>query len=120
VVLLVIALMPSQIRVTLEDRIYPPFTLGGSAIRATIDPLLKVIGSGWTVCTDEFARRELDKDLPRRDEAGEFSPHAWRACAKSGIQGLPVPEELGGGGADMLPRTSNGKVDNVRLVEHGS
>jgi alkylation response protein AidB-like acyl-CoA dehydrogenase len=49
-----------------------------------------------------FARRELDKDLPEREEAGEFSPEAWRACAKFGIQGLPVPAELGGGGADVL------------------
>jgi alkylation response protein AidB-like acyl-CoA dehydrogenase len=50
----------------------------------------------------EFARRELDQDLARRDEAGEFSPQAWRACAKFGIQGLPMPAELGGGGADIL------------------
>ena len=49
-----------------------------------------------------FARRELDQDLAKRDEAGEFSLDAWRACAKFGIQGLPVPEELGGGGADLL------------------
>ena len=34
--------------------------------------------------------------------SGEFSAQAWRACAKFGIQGLPVPAELGGGGADIL------------------
>jgi alkylation response protein AidB-like acyl-CoA dehydrogenase len=50
----------------------------------------------------DFARRELDRDLARRDEAGEFSPEAWRACAKFGVQGLPVPAGLGGGGADIL------------------
>jgi alkylation response protein AidB-like acyl-CoA dehydrogenase len=50
----------------------------------------------------DFARRELDKDLAEREEAGAFSPDAWRACAKFGIQGLPVPAELGGGGADIL------------------
>jgi alkylation response protein AidB-like acyl-CoA dehydrogenase len=49
-----------------------------------------------------FARRELDGDLAKREEAGEFSREAWRACAKFGIQGLPVPAELGGGGADLL------------------
>src|ERR1700761_8657571 len=49
-----------------------------------------------------FARRELNQDLAKRDEAGEFSPHAWRACAKFGVQGLPIPAELGGGGADIL------------------
>jgi alkylation response protein AidB-like acyl-CoA dehydrogenase len=49
-----------------------------------------------------FARRELDKDLVEREAAGEFSPQAWRACAKFGVQGLPVPVALGGGGADIL------------------
>ena len=50
----------------------------------------------------DFARRELDQDLAKRDEAGELSIDAWRACAKFGIQGLPVPQELGGAGADLL------------------
>jgi alkylation response protein AidB-like acyl-CoA dehydrogenase len=49
-----------------------------------------------------FARRELDQGLAEREEAGEFSPEGWRACAKFGIQGLPVPAELGGAGADIL------------------
>jgi alkylation response protein AidB-like acyl-CoA dehydrogenase len=49
-----------------------------------------------------FARRELDQDLAKRDEAGEFPLQAWQACAKFGIQGLPVPAELGGAGADIL------------------
>jgi len=49
-----------------------------------------------------FARQELDRDLAEREEAGEFSPRAWRACAQFGIQGLPVPAELGGAGADLL------------------
>jgi alkylation response protein AidB-like acyl-CoA dehydrogenase len=49
-----------------------------------------------------FARGELDQDLAKREEAGEFPAQAWRACAKFGIQGLPVPTELGGGGADIL------------------
>ena len=49
-----------------------------------------------------FARGELDQDLAKREDAGEFSPQAWRACAQFGVQGLPVPVELGGGGADIL------------------
>ncbi len=49
-----------------------------------------------------FARRELDQDLAKREEASEFPLSAWQACAKFGIQGLPVPAELGGGGADIL------------------
>ena len=49
-----------------------------------------------------FARATLDRDLAEREEAGEFSVEAWRACARFGIQGLPVPAELGGGGSDIL------------------
>ena len=52
--------------------------------------------------TVAFARGELDQDLAKREDAGEFPREAWRACAKFGIQGLPVPAELGGGGADIL------------------
>jgi alkylation response protein AidB-like acyl-CoA dehydrogenase len=49
-----------------------------------------------------FARGELDQGLAEREEAGAFSPEAWRACAKFGVQGLPVPAGLGGQGADIL------------------
>src|SRR5579863_8741913 len=49
-----------------------------------------------------FARAKLNQDLAERDEAGEFSLGAWQACARFGIQGLPVPAELGGGGSDIL------------------
>jgi alkylation response protein AidB-like acyl-CoA dehydrogenase len=53
----------------------------------------------------DFARRELNHDLPEREDAGEFPRHAWQACAKFGIQGLPVPAELGGAGSDVLTTT---------------
>jgi alkylation response protein AidB-like acyl-CoA dehydrogenase len=49
-----------------------------------------------------FARRELNQDLAKRDDAGEFPREAWRACAEFGIQGLPVPAELGGAGSDIV------------------
>ena len=49
-----------------------------------------------------FARKELNQDLAKREEASEFPLEAWRACARFGIQGLPVPAELGGGGSDIL------------------
>jgi alkylation response protein AidB-like acyl-CoA dehydrogenase len=52
-----------------------------------------------------FARRELNQDLAKRDDAGEFPRDAWQACAKFGIQGLPVPAELGGAGSDVLTTT---------------
>ena len=41
-----------------------------------------------------FARRELNQDLVKREAAGEFPREAWRACARFGIQSLPVPAGL--------------------------
>src|SRR5271165_3079685 len=46
--------------------------------------------------------RELGQDLVKREDAGEFPREAWRRCAKFGVQGLPVPVELGGAAADVL------------------
>jgi alkylation response protein AidB-like acyl-CoA dehydrogenase len=53
----------------------------------------------------DFARRELNHDLGECEDAGEFPRDAWQACAKFGIQGLPVPAELGGAGSDVLTTT---------------
>jgi alkylation response protein AidB-like acyl-CoA dehydrogenase len=49
-----------------------------------------------------FARENLNDDVTRRDADHEFSTEGWKRCADLGIQGLPVPEEYGGGGADVL------------------
>jgi hypothetical protein len=53
----------------------------------------------------EFARRELNDDLAKRDEAGTFSRAAWSKCAGFGLLGLPVPAEYGGQGQDLLTTT---------------
>ena len=50
----------------------------------------------------EFAQRSLSGDVISRDRAGEFSREWWRKCAQFGIQALPMPEEYGGLGADIL------------------
>jgi alkylation response protein AidB-like acyl-CoA dehydrogenase len=50
----------------------------------------------------DFARLELNEDLVKRDDAGEFPREAWRKCARFGVQGLPVPAELGGADADIV------------------
>lgn len=50
----------------------------------------------------EFARKELASDLIEEDRKQEFSWDGWKQCARFGIQGLPVPEEYGGGEADIL------------------
>lgn len=52
--------------------------------------------------TIEFASKELNRELREREQMGEFSHDIWRACARFGIQGLPIPEEFGGSGADIL------------------
>ena len=50
----------------------------------------------------QFAREELNQDLIARDLKQEFSWDGWKRCAAFGIQGLPVAQEYGGGGADIL------------------
>jgi alkylation response protein AidB-like acyl-CoA dehydrogenase len=50
----------------------------------------------------EFARNELNDDMIERDRQGEFSRQKWEKCAGFGILGLPIPEEYGGTGADIL------------------
>ncbi len=52
-----------------------------------------------------FARQELNEDLAAREDEGEFPRDLWRACAKFGILGLPVPAEFGGTGNDIITTT---------------
>ena len=44
----------------------------------------------------------LPDDARERDRSQEFSREAWDRCAAFGIMGLPVPEDLGGGGRDVV------------------
>jgi alkylation response protein AidB-like acyl-CoA dehydrogenase len=50
----------------------------------------------------KFAQRELGDDLIARDTEEVFDLQAWKRCAHFGIQGLPVPAQYGGEGADPL------------------
>src|SRR5690606_18932915 len=50
----------------------------------------------------KFARGELNEGVIERDREQAFSRELWRKCAAIGIQGLPVPEEYGGSGADTV------------------
>ncbi len=52
----------------------------------------------------KFARAELTggPDTIARDRESSFWREGWDACGRFGIQGLPVPEELGGQGGDVL------------------
>jgi alkylation response protein AidB-like acyl-CoA dehydrogenase len=49
----------------------------------------------------EFAHRELDTPGSPEDGGRSFRER-WRACARLGLQGLPVPVEYGGQGADAV------------------
>ncbi|HET9895518.1 MAG TPA: acyl-CoA dehydrogenase family protein [Streptosporangiaceae bacterium] len=55
-----------------------------------------------TEAAADFARRELNQDLAKREDTAEFPRELWRACAKFGILGLPVPAEFGGSGTDVV------------------
>jgi hypothetical protein len=48
-----------------------------------------------------FAQKELNQDVVGRDERREFSRAGWQACARFGVQGLPVPKEYGGQGKSL-------------------
>src|SRR4051812_25188350 len=50
----------------------------------------------------EFGRNDLAGDVIALDRESEFDRAAFTKCAQFGIQGLPVPEEFGGSGADPL------------------
>jgi alkylation response protein AidB-like acyl-CoA dehydrogenase len=49
-----------------------------------------------------LAHRALNNDVANADADQRFPRAAWDACAQFGIQGLSVPGEYGGGGADAL------------------
>src|SRR5271169_2513630 len=50
----------------------------------------------------KFAQQELTADLVEQERNEEFSWDNWKKCAQFGIQGLPMPPEYGGRGADIL------------------
>jgi alkylation response protein AidB-like acyl-CoA dehydrogenase len=49
-----------------------------------------------------FARSELSPGSADRDQSGTFSRELWLKCGQYGLQGLPIPKELGGSGLDAL------------------
>lgn len=49
-----------------------------------------------------FASQELNVDLAERDRNGTFAKDLWLKCGEQGLQGLPVPQELGGSGLEPL------------------
>ncbi|MSU20350.1 MAG: acyl-CoA dehydrogenase [Pedosphaera sp.] len=56
----------------------------------------------WQKATVEFARNELKSNMIERDAQRVFFHEGWKKCAAFGVQGLPIPEEYGGSGADPV------------------
>jgi hypothetical protein len=51
---------------------------------------------------ERFSRQHLSYDVVDYDRHDRFNREAWNKCGEFGIQGLPVPAEFGGLGADPL------------------
>lgn len=56
-----------------------------------------------------FARERLSPGARVRDARGEFSRPLWDEAARFGLAGLPIPEDWGGSGLDV--------VDTMQVVE---
>ncbi len=50
----------------------------------------------------KFARREIAPRAQEHDLKGQFDYESWKKLGEFGILGLHFPEELGGGGADVV------------------
>jgi alkylation response protein AidB-like acyl-CoA dehydrogenase len=59
----------------------------------------------------QFARKALNEGLEARERAAQLNRAGWQACARFGIQGLPVPRDYGGMGAD--PLTTVGVLESL-------
>ncbi len=50
----------------------------------------------------KFAEGELSPGAIERDLRGEFNMEGFRKCGRFGLLGLPIPQEYGGSGADVI------------------
>ena len=91
------------------------FTWGGWSLGSTADKMAKersdlaVVAALAPVCADKFralpdaaAKTIALSKVDAWNRREEFPREFWTKCAEFGIQGLPVPQEYGGGGADTL------------------
>jgi hypothetical protein len=73
-------------------------------LRTASPPVIEWLTPGQAEFYDSVCRfaQTLPDDVRERERGEEFSRDAWNRCAAFGIQGMPVPEELGGGGQDVV------------------
>jgi alkylation response protein AidB-like acyl-CoA dehydrogenase len=50
----------------------------------------------------DFAERVVRPGSDERDRDGRWDPDVWRQVGEFGLAGLPIPEEYGGSGADIV------------------
>jgi len=50
----------------------------------------------------QFAKKEFGKHSVECDSEGIFSIEGWHKCAQMGLMGLPIDEQYGGSGVDLL------------------
>ncbi|MBW3659673.1 MAG: acyl-CoA dehydrogenase family protein, partial [Actinobacteria bacterium] len=67
-----------------------------------MDLLLSDEQQAFVASVRDFARQHVDPGALERDQEGRFDRDLWQAVADFGLAGLPVPEEYGGSGADVL------------------
>jgi alkylation response protein AidB-like acyl-CoA dehydrogenase len=67
-----------------------------------VDFLLSDEQQDFVASVRRFAAERVDPGASARDQEGRFDRDVWQACADFGLAGLPVPEEYGGSGADVL------------------
>jgi alkylation response protein AidB-like acyl-CoA dehydrogenase len=85
----------------------------GRIWHALVDPSLEPQGHAVDFLLDEeqqsfvasvrdFARQHVEPGVLDRDRAGAWDQGVWEKVAEFGLAGLPIPEEYGGSGADVM------------------
>src|SRR5207244_4586226 len=79
-------------------------TEGQGGLRTASPPAIEWLSPAQAEFYDSVCRfaRTLPDDVRARERSEEFSRDAWDRCAAFGIHGMPVPEDLGGGGQDVV------------------
>ncbi|MBU1183095.1 MAG: acyl-CoA dehydrogenase family protein, partial [Proteobacteria bacterium] len=66
-----------------------------------------------------FAKKEIVPRVQEHDLKGEFDFESFRKLGEFGILGLHFPEELGGGGADVITTVLAGEALGEAGVDGG-